>query len=339
MGGRTLLLAAVLSAGVFGQQRPLKIYWADVEGGGATLIVTPSGESILIDSAQDLDRDVERIWKVAAQRAGLKQIDHVIATHWHADHYGGVNRLRQRIPLKAYYDHGNLPTSMPDDPNLPLLRPLYLKATGGRSNVLRAGNVVALKASPGVLLEVVAGSRQVARARESSSAQNAACSTLVKAAPDETDNANSLAFKLSYAGFTFFDGGDLTRDIEQKLVCPVNLAGTVDIYQTDGHGMDVSNDATFVRSLRPRVVVVNNGSDKGAEPKSMKAIFETPGIEAVWQLHRNLTSPQAQNTKAEYIANREAKCAGQFLEATVDDRGNFTLQAGPDGTPRQYRRR
>src|SRR6186713_2374293 len=75
----------------------LEIYWVDVEGGAATLIVTPAGESILVDTGQDLERDVSRIVAVARQ-AGLKQIDHVVATHWHADHYGGISKLSKRIP-------------------------------------------------------------------------------------------------------------------------------------------------------------------------------------------------------------------------------------------------
>jgi beta-lactamase superfamily II metal-dependent hydrolase len=327
-----------VSAGLSAQQRPLKIYWVDVEGGGATLIVTPSRESILIDSAQDLERDATRIFNVT-KHAGLKQIDHVIATHWHADHYGGVNRLSQLIPLKAFYDHGDMPSSMPDDPNLPVLKPLYLKVTGGHSTVLKPGDTLPLKDSPGVLVEVVAGSRKVARARKSIPGPNPACASLEKVQPDDTDNANSLAFKLTYAGFTFFDGGDLTRDIEQKLACPSNLVGTVDMYQTDGHGMDVSNDATFIASLHPRVVVVNNGSDKGAEPKSMKAIFASPGMETVWQVHQNLHNPGVQNTKPEYIANMEAKCKAQFLEATVDRDGSYTVQVGASGQPHRYGRR
>src|ERR1043166_3518830 len=113
---KALIFCLSLASAVCAQQRPMKIYWADVEGGGATLIVMPSGESVLIDSAQDLERDATRIYEVT-KHAGLKQIDHVIATHWHADHYGGVSRLNRLIPLKAFYDHGNMPSSMPDDPN------------------------------------------------------------------------------------------------------------------------------------------------------------------------------------------------------------------------------
>jgi beta-lactamase superfamily II metal-dependent hydrolase len=334
-----LAIAALTGATLLAQQRPLKIYWTDVEGGGATLVVTPSGESILIDTGMDLERDASRVAAVA-KTAGLKQIDHVVLTHWHADHYGGVNRLSHLIPLKAFYDHG-IPSvkSLPDDPSYPQLIALYKKVTGGHTTTLNAGDTLRLKNSPGVMIECLASNRKVAKAKKAPSGPNPACAGMEKVTPDDTDNANSIALKLTYGGFTFYDGGDLTRDIEQKLVCPQNLAGTVDIFQTDGHGMDVSNDATFIRSLAPRVVVVNNGSDKGAEPKTMKAIFATPGIETVWQVHRNEHNPDSPNTKPQYIANMQAKCKAEFLEASVNQDGSFTVQKGASGTPQRYKPR
>jgi competence protein ComEC len=112
-----------------------------------------------------------------------------------------------------------------------------------------------------------------------------------------------VVIRLTYGTFTFLDGGDLTRDVEEDLVCPLNRVGTVDLYQTDGHGMDVSNSALNVHSIRPRVVVVNNGPTKGADPDTMKTLLSSKDIETVWQLHRNLTAPAALNTKGQFIAN------------------------------------
>jgi len=74
------------------QSRPrnLDIYWVDVEGGAATLIVSPSGESLLVDSGWEVgDRDAKRIF-AAAQQAGLKKIDYFLLSHFHADHAGGI---------------------------------------------------------------------------------------------------------------------------------------------------------------------------------------------------------------------------------------------------------
>src|SRR5437016_14371809 len=100
--------------------RGLDIYFIDTEGGAATLIVTPAGESVLIDCGNPGARDAERIHK-AAEQAGLKAIDHLVITHWHTDHYGGVARLTQLLPIHHYYDHG-IPETLSEAPkNFPLL--------------------------------------------------------------------------------------------------------------------------------------------------------------------------------------------------------------------------
>ncbi len=103
----------------------LNVYFIDVEGGAATLIVTPQGESILIDNGFPGSRDAERIHQVATAQAGLKAIDHLIITHWHTDHYGGTARLAKLIPIHNYYDHG-IPEKLDEDPkNFPLLIQAY----------------------------------------------------------------------------------------------------------------------------------------------------------------------------------------------------------------------
>src|SRR4029077_7188130 len=104
-----VLLAAIWLLPAVGAQaapKTLDIYFIDVEGGAATLIVSPTGESLLIDSGFPGDRDAGRIAQVALEVAGLKQIDHYLTTHWHRDHVGGIARLAQLIPVKNYYDHG-----------------------------------------------------------------------------------------------------------------------------------------------------------------------------------------------------------------------------------------
>src|SRR5215467_3283678 len=95
----------------------LDIYWVDVEGGGATLIVSPSGESLLIDTGwRKDDRDAKRIYQVASQEAGLKKIDYLIITHYHADHVGGVGALSKLIPIGRFFDHGDTVEARPGTP-------------------------------------------------------------------------------------------------------------------------------------------------------------------------------------------------------------------------------
>src|SRR5215472_2928114 len=121
--GLSLLFSVAAAAAHQGSLRPssLRIYWIDVEGGGATLVVTPAGEAILVDAGWNLDRDASRIYDVGAGVAGVKQIDYFVTTHWHADHYGGAIALSKRMPIRRFYGNGPLAESVPDDPQFPAL--------------------------------------------------------------------------------------------------------------------------------------------------------------------------------------------------------------------------
>ena len=87
--------------------KDLEIYWIDVEGGAATLIVAPSGQSMLIDTGWVVDgRDAKRIL-AAAENAGVKKIDHLVISHYHADHVGGLAALSKFIPIGQFYGRGD----------------------------------------------------------------------------------------------------------------------------------------------------------------------------------------------------------------------------------------
>src|SRR5947199_9364846 len=167
------LIAALLMIGgsvlpVRAEDKPrgLDIYWVDTEGGAATLLVTPAGESVLIDCGNPGTRDAERIHKLATQQAGLKAIDHLIITHWHTDHYGGVAHLTRLMPVRHVYDHG-IPESLEEDPkSFPLLIQAYKTATQGKSKTLKPGDEVALKqadGAPASRLHWLRGSGEVIR--------------------------------------------------------------------------------------------------------------------------------------------------------------------------------
>jgi competence protein ComEC len=88
--------------------KTLDIYIVDVEGGNATLFVTPARESVLIDTGNGgaaAVRDADRIM-AAVKAAGISQIDTLITSHWHADHMGAMAELAGRIPIRHYIDHG-----------------------------------------------------------------------------------------------------------------------------------------------------------------------------------------------------------------------------------------
>ena len=107
------LSASILAAGLLvavpsAQTKPAKtldIYVTDTEGGKATLFVSPTGETVLIDTGNPGQRDLDRILAVIKE-ANVKQIDHLILTHYHVDHIGGLQELAKQIPIKDFIDHG-----------------------------------------------------------------------------------------------------------------------------------------------------------------------------------------------------------------------------------------
>src|SRR5579872_5329625 len=136
-----LTLLALLAQFVPGQSavpsKNLEMYWIDVEGGAATLIVAPSGQSLLIDSGWAVgDRDAKRIY-AAAQQAGLKQIDHFVLSHYHADHAGGLAALSKMIPIRHFYGRG-------DDIEKENQQWLdsFITASKGRRTVVKPGDTI-----------------------------------------------------------------------------------------------------------------------------------------------------------------------------------------------------
>jgi hypothetical protein len=190
-------------------------------------------------------------------------------------------------------------------------------------------------------MQVIASSAKVAARDKASSGPNPLCAQRENAPhrPEfnqhHAENAASIAVLLNYGQFSFLDTGDLTWDVEEQLVCPENLIGTVDLFQVSHHGLDASNNPVFVHSIRPRVVVVNNAPRKGAEPKTMKTLQTSPGLETIWQMYRNVRTGPELNTDPPFIANQGAG-GGEFIKASAQPNGSFSVQIGLSGTRKEY---
>ncbi len=319
--------------------RTLDIYFVDVEGGAATLIVTPAGESLLIDSGFPGERDAGRIAHVALEVAGLKQIDHYLTTHWHRDHVGGIARLAQLIPVRNYYDHG-LPQAIAADMQADLIE-AYRQTTQGKSVTLTPGDVIQMRAPkymPPLQVRVVAAGGKVV-GEQSPTPQIRPCGAAFEAKlEDKTDNVNSVGTLLTFGRFKFFDGGDLTWNIENRLACPKNLVGAVDVYQADHHGFDVSNNPVLIRALRPRVAMIDNGPRKGGEAGTLARLKGSSEIEAIYQLHRNVRTTDKDNAPSGFIANDEEACQGNFIKLSVDPTGQtYTVTIPAKQISRTYR--
>lgn len=324
--------------------RPLDLYFIDVMGGAATLIVTPERESILIDSGWPglEDRDPKRIEHVLKTVAGLGKLDHLITTHWHTDHYGGVEGLSKRLTIDHFWDRG-LPDPAaadhdratypdgpkPEDP----LGIAYRKASEGKRRAVKAGDRISLKGQA-ELLVLASGGEVIATP---TSPPNPLCADAPPdMKPDPSDNARSLALRLRHGKFDFLDCGDLTWNVEKKLVCPVNKIGLIDLYQVTHHGMDISNHPTLVRSIEPTVAIMNNGPRKGGSPATVKLLRSIPSIQAAYQLHKNAATAADDNTDPRLIANPSPE-GGQFIHVSVaPDGSKFTVQIGEDGAAREF---
>ncbi|HMG74911.1 MAG TPA: MBL fold metallo-hydrolase [Pyrinomonadaceae bacterium] len=343
-----LLPLVLLTTGLFSHPavgktgaKTLDIYFIDVEGGAATLIVTPAGQSLLVDSGFPGDRDAGRIADVALKVAGLTQIDHYITTHWHRDHVGGSARLAQLIPIKHFYDHG-LPSTLSSDIQ-PELIEAYKQTTQGQSVTLKPDDRIKLlspKYSARLEVRVLAAGG-VVLGEKSADPQVRPCGADFEPKPeDKTDNVNSVGILLSFGNFQFFDGGDLTWNIENRLVCPRNLVGVVDVFQSDHHGLDVSNNPTLIRALSPRVAVINDGPRKGGEAGVYARLKSVNAIEAIYEIHRNVRTADRDNAPSGFIANDEEACQGNFIKLAVDPTGkSYTVTIPAKQISRSYRTR
>ncbi|HLN28884.1 MAG TPA: MBL fold metallo-hydrolase [Gemmataceae bacterium] len=324
-----------------GPDKSFDIYFVDTEGGAATLLITPLGESVLIDCGNPGSRDAERIFRVARD-AGLKAIDHLIITHWHTDHYGGVDRLANLLPIHHYYDHG-IPATLAEDPqNFPLLIQAYKNASQGKSKALKPGDQIALKqkeGSPAIGLLCLCGSGEVIPDKPDAPA-NLIAREHQPQPEDKSDNARSLGFLLTFGGFRFLDLGDLTWNIEYKLVHPSDKIGPVDVYQSTHHGLEISNNSVVIKTVRPRVAVVNNGPRKGGHPSVIGTLRRLPDIQAIYQMHRNVNVGAQENTDPEFIANSAEECQGEPIKLSIaPDAKSYTVTVGGKGKPRRFETR
>lgn len=322
--------------------RDLRIYFIDVEGGASTLIVTPAGESVLMDVGWGgfESRDAKRIQQAMLQ-AGIQTIDHLVISHYHQDHYGGIAELAALVPIKQFYDHGPM-TELMDDLKFAERYAAYRAAAHDKTIALKPGDAIPLKnvagAPPLKLLCLAAHGAVIGGTGASAnSGANPACASAVPK-DDPSDNARSVALLLKFGDFDFLNLADLTWKVSLHLVCPTNRIGTVDLYQVTHHGNSPSNDPILLQSVLPTVAVMNNGAKKGGHPDTVKGLQVLPSLKALYQLHRNVETTAEQNAAAEFIANLEEQPdAAHLISVAVDAaKRTFTVTNGRTKESKNY---
>ncbi len=314
-----LLGAAALQAA----EKSLEIYFIDVEGGQATLFITPAGQSLLIDTGWGYNgyRDATRIATVANKLAHIKKIDYVLITHYHSDHVGGVPQLAQKMTIGQYVDHGpNRETSK----ETATLYSEYQAATAGASKILaKPGDTLPIKGMS--LTFVSADGNLIDHPLAGAGASNEFCNGVEQKATDPSENARSIGSVIEFGKLRIVDLGDLTWAKELELMCPVNKLGKADIFVVSHHGLDQSNSPALVHALQPRVAIMDNGNKKGASASAWDIIKSSPGLQDIWQLHFADMNGTEHNAGDPFIANVEDTDTGFYLKVTAHEDGSFEI--------------
>jgi competence protein ComEC len=310
----------------------LVVYFIDVEGGQSTLFVSPSGQSMLVDTGwPDHDgRDADRI-VAAAKLAGVKQIDFLVITHYHMDHVGGVPQLAARMPIRNFVDHG---PSVETGKNAEELYNAYLEVRKKGKHILaRPGEKIPIRGLDVTIL--TAAGKHITKALPGAGKPNPLCSDSTLKETDPTENAQSIGMLIRYGDFRMIDMGDLTWNKEHDLMCPDNPVGTVAVYLSSHHGMDLSGSPVFVHALDPRVAIMNNGATKGGSPAAWQVIHSTTRLEDFWQLHYAEAGGDANNTSEQEIANHGQE-EGNWIKIDAKSSGEFTVTNSRNGYSKAY---
>jgi len=333
------------------QDKPLDIYFLDTEGGQATLFVSPTGESMLVDTgfpgnqgaatpaeanAAGIHRDADRIMAVL-KTANISVLDYLVITHFHSDHVGNAAELAHRIPIRHFVDHGPYIDEMQAGRDaaflsyLPVREHAHVSTAKPGDKIPLAGLDVQVVSSAGeVLLEPMHGA-------PGAGATNPFCRGAKLKEQDATpENFESVGIVVRHGSFRLVDLGDLTWNQEHALACPTNLLGTMTVFHTTRHGDPHAGAPQFVDAIHARVAIMNNGERKGGSPEYWQALHEAPGLEDLWQIHRSAAGGAERNSPDQFLANLNETDHGHYLKMSVRADGGFSVTNERTGFTKEY---
>jgi beta-lactamase superfamily II metal-dependent hydrolase len=366
--GRAALTAfACLVAGGVNAAETLDIYFVNAGrafGANATVLVGPSGESAMLDAG--LPSQAPRVLELFKQ-AGVKQLDYLVNTHYHADHYGGTAALAEGIRVVNFIDHGdNVEYGKSDEwwkerrtgaqpgvgKRTDAMYDDYLKAVQkGRRWAVKAGDTIPIK---GITMKVVcAGGKVISEPLAGAGKPNPFCAEAERRGDDDAEDAQSIGVLVTYGAFRFIYLGDLTWNVSLDLFCPRNRVGTVDAYLITHHAQSFDDSRgpywyglsaapkAEVHALHPRVAILSlgsNGHPRG-DSKAMETVLSSPGLEDLWQTDLVRAGGEANHNAPErFIANLsdEPKPELRYIKLSAHHDGSFTVTNSRMGVSKEY---
>ncbi|MGA2714749.1 MAG: MBL fold metallo-hydrolase [Bryobacteraceae bacterium] len=312
----------------------LTAYLIDVEGGQSTLFITPAGQSVLIDTGFPgfNGRDADRIAAVA-KTAGVKQIDYLIVTHYHADHVGGVPAIAERLPIRNFVNHGDTVEHTPAGEKL--YGDYQKEVAKGNQIVVKPGDKLPIQGLDWSI--VSAAGKVIDKPLPGAGKPNMFCDAYKPKDADPTENAQSVGSVIGFGKFRVVDLGDLTWNKEHDLMCPNNKIGQTDVYIVSHHGQDISGSPVLVHALHPKVAIMNNGEKKGGMVEAWDTIHTSPGLLDIWQLHFSAVGGKEHNTGEKMIANMTTdQDKGSYLKLTAQANGHFEVTNPATGYSKKY---
>jgi len=347
-------LVAVVSSGLWSgvaraDSDKLLVDAIDVEGGAATLYITPEHQSLLIDTGWPGDmgaKDPDSTQRIiaAARRHGLSKLDYVLITHYHVDHVGGLPELLSQFPVGTILDHGPNREVPPADSKPAFaaaqpatLYPKYLEAIHGHEHrTLKPGDTLEIGSLH--LTAVTSDGATLGRPLPGAGKTVAECAAMKPMEQDGgVENAKSLGVLLTFGQARIAALGDLTWNMEKDLVCPRDKVGAVDLLIVSHHGSNLSSSPALLHALSPRVAIEENGPKKGGDVEPYETVSHSSRLARLWQLHLAERSDAQHNVPEAYIANPSSTGdAHVSIEASVTRQGAITVTNDRTGSTETY---
>jgi len=331
-----LLVAAPITLTLAQNRDTLDIFVIDTEGGEAVLYIAPTGEAMLFDTGRP--ETFNRI-RALIEQEQIPVLDIVIVSHYHGDHVGGAGDLPS-LPVRnfrQFLDHGPYTTEVQPNQSVNFERYLAVR------NIAKAR-----RAAPGETLSFgdidvhVVGSsgERITTPLPGAGESNALCSSHVpKVDIRAVENDEVVSVVVRYGDFSFLELGDMLWNHEERVVCPENLLGTVDVYHTSGHGAHWGSNPVMVHAVQPRVAVMNNAHVKGGDTVTFDTLRSSPRMQDVWQIHFSSENARARDNSAdEFIANPDGAPGhvGHYIKFSARADGSFTVTNSRNGFTKDY---